>query len=113
MTKTALHSKKCVPCEGRTARLKPAEVKELIKSIKGWNVSGGKIMKKFEFSDYYETTAFVSAAAWIAHREDHHPDIAFGYKQCEIAYSTHSVKGLTLNDFICAAKIDALLAEKD
>ena len=54
--------------------------------------------------------AFVNATAWISHRSDHHPDIALGYNQCKVVYTTHSVNGLSINDFICAAKIDALFA---
>jgi 4a-hydroxytetrahydrobiopterin dehydratase len=52
--------------------------------------------------------AFVNAAAWVSHREDHHPDMAVGYNQCRVAYVTHAIKGLSENDFICAAKLDAL-----
>jgi 4a-hydroxytetrahydrobiopterin dehydratase len=54
--------------------------------------------------------AFVNAVAWIAHREDHHPDVALGYDRCTVRFATHAVSGLSLNDFICAAKVDALNA---
>jgi 4a-hydroxytetrahydrobiopterin dehydratase len=54
--------------------------------------------------------AFVNAVAWIAHREDHHPDIAFGYNRVRVRFNTHSVHGISINDFICAAKVEALLA---
>ncbi len=75
-----------------------------------WQVEGNKqLAARFEFKNYWETTAFVNAVAWIAHREDHHPDIEFGYKTCTIRYWTHTVGGLSVNDFICAAKIDQLL----
>ena len=53
-------------------------------------------------------SAFVNAVAWIAHREDHHPDMAFGYHRCTLRLNTHSVGGISLNDFICAAQVDAL-----
>jgi 4a-hydroxytetrahydrobiopterin dehydratase len=52
--------------------------------------------------------AFVNAAAWISHREDHHPDLAVGYNQCRVEYTTHAIGGLSENDFICAAKLDRL-----
>ena len=52
--------------------------------------------------------AFVNAAAWISHRENHHPDIEVGYNKCRVRYMTHVINGLSDNDFICAAKIDAL-----
>jgi 4a-hydroxytetrahydrobiopterin dehydratase len=64
----------------------------------------------FQFKNYYETMAFVNAVAWVAHREDHHPDLEVGYNKCTVRYSTHSVGGLSENDFICAAKVDSLLA---
>lgn len=84
----------------------------MLQALAGWSCEKDKIRKTFHFKNYYETTAFVNAAIWIAHQEDHHPDITFGYKQCEVVYSTHSVKGLTKNDFICASKLDALLPLK-
>jgi 4a-hydroxytetrahydrobiopterin dehydratase len=52
--------------------------------------------------------AFVNASAWISHREDHHPDLLVGYNRCRAAYVTHAIGGLSENDFICAAKLDAL-----
>jgi len=61
--------------------------------------------------DYYQTIAFVNALAWVAHAEDHHPDIEAGYNRCLVRYSTHAIGGLSDNDFICAARIDALLTE--
>ena len=89
--------------------LSGSEIQTLLKELAAWQLEGSQITKTFAFKNYYETTAFVNAVIWIAHREDHHPDITFGYKQCKIVYTTHAVKGLSKNDFICAAKIDALL----
>jgi len=66
------------------------------------------IQRQFEFGDYYETMAFVNAVAWIAHGEDHHPDLQVGYNRCTVRYSTHAVGGLSRNDFICAARVDAV-----
>ena len=74
----------------------------------GWSLEDGAIEKTFRFDDYHRTMAFVNAVAWIAHREDHHPDIAFGYNRCTLRFNTHSVNGISLNDFICAAKVDSL-----
>ena len=70
--------------------------------------SDGVITKTYEFKNYYQTMAFVNAAAWISHREDHHPDMTVGYNKCRVDYSTHAINGLSENDFICAAKLDAL-----
>lgn len=74
-----------------------------------WHRDGKAIEATFEFDNYWQTTAFVNAVVWIAHSTDHHPDISFGYKTCTVSYWTHAVDGLSENDFICAAKIDALL----
>lgn len=64
---------------------------------------------RFSFRNYYQVTAFVNAVAWIAHQENHHPDIQFGYRDCTVFWTTHAAHGITQNDLICAAKVDALL----
>lgn len=64
------------------------------------------ISRDFHFKNYYETMAFINAAAWVAHQQDHHPDMQISYNHCTITFTTHSVKGLSLNDFICAARIN-------
>jgi len=69
----------------------------------------GSISKVYEFDDFYETMAFVNALAYIAHVEDHHPELAVSYNRCAVTFSTHAIGGLSENDFICAAKIEALL----
>jgi 4a-hydroxytetrahydrobiopterin dehydratase len=66
------------------------------------------LSKTFRFADYYQTMAFVNALAWIAHQEDHHPDLSVHYNRVVVHFSTHDAGGLTLNDFICAAKTEAL-----
>ena len=86
-----------------------AEVAAHLQRVDGWSLHDGAIEKSFRFEDYHRTLAFVNAVAWIAHREDHHPDIAFGYNRCTLRFNTHSVGGISLNDFICAAKVQALL----
>lgn len=98
----------CKPCEGGTPPLGDAEVKARLAQLKDWNVVNGEIVKTYSFKNYYETMAFVNAAAWISHREDHHPDIEVGYNKCKVRYVTHAIGGLSENDFICAAKIEAL-----
>lgn len=64
--------------------------------------------KTFRFPDYYRTIAFVNALAFVAHREDHHPDLGVHYDRCIVRFSTHDVGGLSENDFICAAKAERL-----
>ena len=110
MTETAadLVRKKCKPCEGGVAPLGAVEAGRLLAGLTGWAFDAGTIAKTYAFRDYHDAMAFVNATAWISHREDHHPDIALGYNKVRVAYITHAIGGLSENDFICAAKIDAL-----
>ena len=103
-----LAQKKCKPCEGGVAPLTTDEIASLIKRLKGWAVNNGVLSKTYEFRNYHETMAFVNALAYIAHREDHHPDLGVHYDRCVVRFSTHDVGGLSENDFICAAKAEAL-----
>ena len=103
-----LATKHCRPCEKGAPALPPERAAALLKEVNGWEQRGGEIVKTFNFKNYYETMAFVNAAAWVSHREDHHPDLEVGYNKCKVRYSTHSVGGLSENDFICAAKLEAL-----
>ena len=80
----------------------------MLKGLQGWALDGKAIAKTYQFTNYYETMAFVNATAWISHREDHHPDLVVGYDECRVSYVTHAIDGLSENDFICAAKLDAL-----
>src|SRR5687768_8927514 len=108
---TELVKRRCSPCEGGVKPLDATKVAELKKELgKNWKVinEGKAIQAQFDFKNYYETTAFVNAVAWISHREDHHPDITVGYNKCQVEYTTHAIGGLSENDFICAAKIDTL-----
>ena len=107
-TATDLAAGKCKPCEGGVEPLREAEIRNLLKQLDGWANESGRIVKTYSFKNYYQTMAFVNAAAWISHREDHHPDITVGYNQCRIEYVTHAIQGLSENDFICAAKLDRL-----
>lgn len=108
-----LRTQSCKPCEGGVAALDRAQAQSLAKQISGWTLDDGTpvIQRTFKFKNYYETMAFVNAIAWLSHREDHHPDMEVGYNRCIVRYSTHAVKGLSENDFICAAKVNALLGE--
>lgn len=103
-----LSNKKCKPCEGGVPPLSEDEIRTLLQSLDGWTHRDGQISKTFDFRNYYETMAFVNASAWISHHEDHHPDLEVGYNHCTVRYRTHAINGLSENDFICAAKIDAL-----
>jgi len=97
-------------CESKTSRLSLTDIDQLLIEIPDWIVEGGVLTRKFSFADFHDTMAFVNAVAWVSHQQDHHPDLAVGYNRCQISYSTHSVGGLSRNDFICAARVDGLFA---
>lgn len=102
----------CKPCEGGTQPLTGNDVSERMQNLSShWahDADQQRIVGNFKFDDYYHTQAFVNAVAYIAHREDHHPDITFGYNKAEIVLTTHAIGGLSDNDFISAAKIDRLV----
>ena len=103
-----LAKKRCKPCEGGVKPFTPQEANQLLKALKGWAIENGRLAKTVAFQNYYETMAFVNALAWISHREDHHPDLGVHYNKCRVEYWTHAIGGLSENDFICAAKADAL-----
>ena len=105
-----LTSRKCKPCEGGVEPLKPPEVENLLKELEGWKLENGAIARTYSFKNHYQVLAFVNALAWISHREDHHPEITLGYNKCRVDYWTHAVNGISENDFICAAKLDALFS---
>lgn len=105
----------CVPRKGSEHRLSPARVAELMPQLPDWELAGEPdsrhgqaLTRTYEFANYHETIAFVNALAYVAHREDHHPDLSVHYGRVVVRYSTHDVGGLSENDFICAAKAEAL-----
>ncbi len=105
-----LQSKRCVPCEGGIPALSKDKINTLLTHLNHWevNTEGTKITRRFTFKNFYKTMAFVNAIAWMANQENHHPDMEIGYNYCVVHYTTHAVQGLSENDFICAAKVDAL-----
>jgi 4a-hydroxytetrahydrobiopterin dehydratase len=106
-----LTSKKCVPCEGAVAPLSRADAQALLKQLESqWKLAddGKSIASEWKFRNFFHTMSFVNAVAHVANAEDHHPDLEVGYGSCRIRYNTHAIGGLSENDFICAAKIDAL-----
>jgi 4a-hydroxytetrahydrobiopterin dehydratase len=115
-TAAALSDRHCKPCAKGTPPLDRPEAERLRAGLHGdWALStdGREISRTFSFANFYQTMAFVNALAWVAHSEDHHPDFEVGYKRCHVRYSTHMIGGLSENDFICAARIDALLPAAD
>jgi 4a-hydroxytetrahydrobiopterin dehydratase len=106
-----LAARKCVPCEGGVQPLSRAEAQALMKQLKPeWTLAEDtkSIASELKFRNFFHTMSFVNAVAHIANAEYHHPDVELGYGYCRIRYNTHAIGGLSENDFICAAKIDAL-----
>ncbi len=102
-----LAQKRCQPLEGQPA-MTPAQIGAHLGLVSGWALVDGALQKRYGFPDFHRTMAFVNAVAWVAHAEDHHPDLQLSYGHCTVRFNTHSVGGISLNDFICAAKLDAL-----
>ena len=97
-------------CRAGAPRLGDDEVKKQLAALTGWRNAGGRLEKTFLFANFHETVGFVNALAWIANREDHHPDLVVSYSRCVVTWSTHDAGGLTENDVVCAARTDRLLA---
>ena len=104
-----LLSQHCVPHQ---TALGDAAIAAALPSVPGWALEDGKLSRLFKFHNYYETLAFVNALAYVAHAQDHHPELTVNYNSCTVRYATDSVDqgrgGLSENDFICAAKVTAL-----
>lgn len=94
--------------------LSPTQVVTRLADAPGWQLAGDggevAIEKTFRFANYHETLAFVNAVAFIAHAQDHHPELQVGYDRCVVRWNTHDAAGLSETDFECAARVDALLA---
>lgn len=89
-----------------------AQIQQHLAALDCWAQQEGKLVKTFGFKNYYETLAFVNVIAYVIHAEDHHPELVVTYNRCIVKFDTHSVNGgrggISENDFICAAKIDAI-----
>ncbi|HVN42646.1 MAG TPA: 4a-hydroxytetrahydrobiopterin dehydratase [Steroidobacteraceae bacterium] len=108
---TALRDRRCQALAPGSPPLEPAAARELLAQLDpDWRITndGQELRRAFGFADFYRTMAFVNAVAWIANEHDHHPNLEVGYNYCRLAFTTHSIGGLSENDFICAARIDAL-----
>lgn len=103
-----LAGKQCKPCEGGTPPMSPEQAESLLAGLPGWELADGVIRKRFEFKNYGQTMGFVNAVAWIAQTQGHHPDLEVSYRLCRVSYTTHAIGGLSENDFICAARVEAL-----
>ncbi|HEY5101833.1 MAG TPA: 4a-hydroxytetrahydrobiopterin dehydratase [Steroidobacteraceae bacterium] len=106
-----LTSRSCKPCEGGVAPLAAVKAQELMHELAPeWQLASDarSIRREFKFRDFYRTMSFVNALAHVANIEDHHPDLEVGYNYCRVLFTTHAIGGLSDNDFICAAKCDAI-----
>ena len=112
LTNAQLLEKKCQPQDDA---LLPEQVAQLLPAIPGWLQDGQRIVKTFGFKNYYETLAFINAIAYVVHAENHHPELIVTYNKCIVKFDTHSVNngagGLSENDFICAARVDAIFVQ--
>ena len=109
-----LVERRCKPCEGGVEPLTRSQSEELLRALhEHWNLSdnAGEIQREFLFPGFSRTMAFVNAVAWVATTEGHHPTLTVSYGRVLVTYTTTAIKGLSDNDFICAAKIDRLAAD--
>ncbi|MGE5171448.1 MAG: 4a-hydroxytetrahydrobiopterin dehydratase [Rudaea sp.] len=98
-------------CAPGAPKLDDADLAACLAALPGWSRQGNRLEKSFAFANYHETIGFVNALAWIANREDHHPDLTVGYDRCTVAWSTHDAGGITQNDVVCAARTDRLVTD--
>jgi len=109
LTRSQLLARRSSPLEGERA-CSAAEIAAQLAELPGWALQDSALERSFAFRDYHETIAFVNALAWVVHAEDHHPELVVGYNRCRVRWNTHSVGGISENDFICAARTDAVFA---
>ena len=103
-----LAKKRCVPCELGGTPMPSKEVREYLTKVPGWQLNGKKVQREFEFKDFVEAMKFVNRVADIAENEGHHPDLHVHWNKVLIELWTHSMDGLSENDFIVAAKINKI-----
>jgi 4a-hydroxytetrahydrobiopterin dehydratase len=95
-------------CHPGQPKLADSDIDQALATLPGWSRSDSALQKTYRFPDFYRTIAFVNAVAWIANQQDHHPALDVRYNRCGVTFSTHDAGGITLNDLICAARVDAL-----
>jgi len=108
-----LLNKKCIPCESGVLPFDFSEIHKYQKKIDGWDVKSNKnkiyfLEKNFKFKNFLDSQNFINKVGEISEKENHHPDISFGWGYAKIVVTTHAIEGLSENDFILAAKIDQI-----
>lgn len=108
--KIDLKNMKCEPCSGKTPKLKPEEISNYLSQLEGWSVNNEQemIFKKFNFKNFKKALEFTNLVGNIAEFEGHHPDISLGWGYSIVMLHTHAIKGLSVNDFVLALRIDEL-----
>jgi 4a-hydroxytetrahydrobiopterin dehydratase len=109
---TSLTAKTCIPCRGGVPPLTREEAERFLPEVPGWRLDDGAtaIVRSFTFPDFAEAFGLVQRIAALAEVEGHHPDVAFGWGYCRVLFQTHKIKGLHENDFVMAAKVNALVS---
>ena len=115
LTLVELQRAQCLALSGAEHRIQGADLEFSLKLLPLWKLvpasdarASTELVREFRFANFYHTMAFVNALAFIAHQQDHHPDLSVHYNRVEVRFSTHDVGGLSRNDLICAARVDAL-----
>ena len=105
-----LTESKCEPCSGNTPKLNFEEISKYLSQLDEWQVNDNQemIFKKFRFSNFNKALDFTNKVGTLSNSEGHHPDISLGWGYCLIMLHTHAIKGLSVNDFILASKIDLI-----
>ena len=96
-------------CQPLSEPLSLTAMESYLAQLANWSIEEDSILKVFHFEDYMRMLAFIHAVGWMAQQQNHHPEVYFTNHDCTISFTTHRVQALTMNDFICAAKVDALL----
>ena len=100
-------------CVHGAPALDEAQLAAQLAALPGWRLNGNRLEREYAFKDYHQTIAFVNALASMIHAEDHHPELRVRYRHCLVAFTTHSAgHAVSMNDFICAAKADAIYEER-
>jgi len=113
MTTCDLSDKTCAPCQGGIAAMTEAEVADMLPKLHtdwAYDATAKTLTRAFAFKGFAKATQMANLCAWLGDKQGHHPDIAFGWGYCRVTFTTHEINGLSENDFICAARLDALVA---
>ena len=108
-----LKDKTCQPCQGGVPPLGREASTTLMRDLHAdWRLDAAALVltRRVEFKGFAKAVQMANLAAWLGDKQGHHPDVAFGWGYCAVSYTTHEIGGLSENDFICAAKLDALIA---